>query len=82
MERAAAGEGRSIREKAAGAPPFLRRLRPRVEKLFQGTGRGEKSGEGLRVQFLSGEGVEVKGKRHEMRRGGGGSSVGKWRVCA
>lgn len=37
MERAAAGEGRSIREKAA---PFLRReaarrLRPRVEKFFK-----------------------------------------------
>lgn len=85
MERAAAGEGRSIREKAA---PFLRReaarrLRPRVEKFFKerdggGGKKREKRGEGLRVQFLSGGGSqreknggkkEKKRKRHEMRRG-------------
>lgn len=80
MERAAAGEGRSIREKAA---PFLRReaarrLRPRVEKFFKerdggGGKKREKRGEGLRVQFLSGGGSqrekngEKKEKKEETR---------------
>lgn len=84
MERAAAGEGRSIREKAA---PFLRReaarrLRPRVEKFFKerdgGGGKKKRKKRGRAESAVSLGGWKSKGKergkkkkrkRHEMRRG-------------
>lgn len=85
MERAAAGEGRSIREKAA---PFLRReaarrLRARVEKFFKerdgGGGKKKRKKRGRAESAVSLGGWKSKGKergkkkkkrkRHEMRRG-------------
>lgn len=68
MERAAAGEGRSIREKAA---PFLRReaarrLRPRVEKFFKerdgGGGKKKRKKRGRAESAVSLGGWKSKGK--------------------
>lgn len=74
MERAAAGEGRSIREKAA---PFLRReaarrLRPRVEKFFKerdgGGGKKKRKKRGRAESAVSLGGWKSKGKERGKKK--------------